>query len=32
VIATYDGHRDAERAVDSLADRRFPLERVSAVG
>lgn len=32
VIATYDNYRDAERAVDHLADHRFPVERVSIVG
>src|SRR5919112_676156 len=32
VIATYDNYRDAERAVDYLADHRFPVERVSITG
>jgi hypothetical protein len=32
VIATFDDYRDAERAVDELSDRGFPVERVSIVG
>jgi hypothetical protein len=32
VIATYADYRDAERAVDYLSDRKFPVERVSIVG
>lgn len=32
VIATFDNYRDAERAVDRLADSKFPVERVSIVG
>lgn len=31
-IAVYPSYRDAERAVDHLADKRFPVERVSIVG
>ena len=31
-IATYSNYRDAERAVDHLADNDFPVERVSIVG
>jgi hypothetical protein len=29
VVATYDNYRDAERAVDYLADHRFRVERVT---
>ncbi|MCW3003399.1 MAG: hypothetical protein JWQ20_2697 [Conexibacter sp.] len=32
VVATYDSYPEAERAVDYLADKRFPVERVSIVG
>lgn len=32
VIATFEDYRDAERAVDELSDRGFPVERVSIVG
>jgi uncharacterized membrane protein len=32
VIATFDNHADAERAVDLLSDRHFPVERVAIVG
>jgi hypothetical protein len=32
VIATFDNYADAERAVDYLADNRFPVERVAIVG
>jgi hypothetical protein len=32
VVATYDNYRDAERAVDYLADHRFPVDHVSIVG
>lgn len=31
-IAVFDNHADAERAVDRLADLRFPVERVAIVG
>src|SRR3954470_13716989 len=31
-VASFDRYSDAERAVDFLADRRFPVERVSIVG
>jgi hypothetical protein len=31
-IASYPIYREAERAVDHLADQRFPVERVSIVG
>lgn len=31
-IASYPDYRDAERAVDRLADREFPVERVAIVG
>jgi hypothetical protein len=31
-IASYPTYRKAERAVDYLADQRFPVERVSIVG
>jgi hypothetical protein len=31
-IASFDDYAEAERAVDFLADRRFPVERVSIVG
>jgi len=31
-IATYSSYREAERAVDSLSDAGFPVERVSIVG
>jgi hypothetical protein len=30
-IASYSTYREAERAVDHLADRRFPVERVAIV-
>jgi hypothetical protein len=30
--ATYSSYRDAERAVDQLSDRKFPVERVAIVG
>jgi hypothetical protein len=32
VIASYDDYAQAEAAVDYLADRRFPVERVAIVG
>lgn len=32
VVASYDSYADAERAVDHLADQRFPVDRVSIVG
>lgn len=32
VIATADSYSEAERAVDYLSDRRFPVERVAVVG
>jgi hypothetical protein len=31
-VATYDSYRDAERAVDFLSDRGFPVERAAIVG
>jgi hypothetical protein len=31
-VASFDRYSEAERAVDFLADRRFPVERVSIVG
>jgi hypothetical protein len=31
-VATYDGYREAERAVDFLSDRGFPVERAAIVG
>jgi hypothetical protein len=31
-IASYPNYADAERAVDELADRKFPVERVVIVG
>jgi hypothetical protein len=31
-VASFDRYTEAERAVDFLADRRFPVERVSIVG
>ena len=31
-IASYSNYREAERAVDHLADNRFPVEHVSIVG
>jgi hypothetical protein len=32
VIASYDNYAQAEAAVDYLADRRFPVEKVAIVG
>jgi hypothetical protein len=32
VVASYAGYRDAEKAVNYLADNRFPVERVAIVG
>ncbi len=32
VIASYDNYADAEAAVDHLADRKFPVERIAIVG
>jgi hypothetical protein len=32
VVATYTDYADAERAVDFLSDRKFPVNRVSIVG
>lgn len=32
VVASYADYRDAEKAVDYLADNRFPVERVTIVG
>jgi hypothetical protein len=32
VIGTYTDYADAERAVDYLADRGFPVERVAIIG
>ena len=31
-VATYDNYRDAERAVDFLSDKGFPVERAAIVG
>lgn len=31
-VATYDNYRDAERAVDFLSDKDFPVERAAIVG
>ena len=31
-VATYDNYRDAERAVDFLSDKGFPVERTAIVG
>ena len=31
-VATYDSYREAERAVDFLSDRDFPVERAAIVG
>ena len=31
-VATYDNYAEAERAVDFLSDRGFPVERVAIVG
>jgi hypothetical protein len=31
-VATYGSYREAERAVDFLSDRSFPVERVAIVG
>jgi hypothetical protein len=31
-IATYSNYREAERAIDSLSDQKFPVEQVSIVG
>ena len=31
-VATYDNYRDAERAVDHLSDKGFPVERTAIVG
>jgi hypothetical protein len=32
VVASYADYRDAEKAVDYLADNRFPVEHVAIVG
>jgi hypothetical protein len=32
VVASYSRYRDAERAVDYLADHEFPVDRVTIVG
>jgi hypothetical protein len=32
VVASSSSYRDAERAVDFLSDRRFPVQRVAIVG
>jgi hypothetical protein len=32
VVAAFDRYEEAERAVDFLADNKFPVERVSIVG
>lgn len=31
-VATYENYREAERAVDFLSDREFPVERAAIVG
>jgi len=31
-VASYDNYGDAQRAVDYLSDRKFPVERVAIVG
>jgi hypothetical protein len=31
-VATYSSYQEAERAVDSLSDQNFPVERVALVG
>lgn len=31
-VATYDNYRDAERAVDFLSDKEFPVERAAIIG
>ena len=31
-VETYESYRDAERAVDFLSDKEFPVERVAIVG
>jgi hypothetical protein len=31
-VGTYDSYRDAQRAVDTLSDRGFPVSRVAIVG
>jgi heat induced stress protein YflT len=31
-VATYDNYRDAERAVDFLSDKGYPVERAAIVG
>jgi membrane protein required for beta-lactamase induction len=31
-VATYSSYEEAERAVDSLSDQKFPVERVAIVG
>jgi hypothetical protein len=32
VVATYDGYVEAQRAVDHLADQKFPVEQLAIVG
>jgi hypothetical protein len=32
LIASYDSYEDAQRAVDTLSDRGFPVDRVTIVG
>jgi hypothetical protein len=32
VVASYEDYADAQRAVDSLADRRFPVRHLAVVG
>jgi hypothetical protein len=32
VVASYESYRDAQKAVDYLADNRFPVEHVAIVG
>jgi hypothetical protein len=32
LIASYDSYEDAQRAVDTLSDRGFPVDRVAIVG
>lgn len=31
-VATYDNYRDAERAVDFLSDKGYPVERAAIIG
>ena len=32
LVGSYERYDDAQRAVDTLSDRRFPVERVTIVG